>query len=349
MRARADRDGDGAVGPDFDDAGRPDFDDAGRPGFDGAGRPDFDDAGRPGFDDAERGVGARFTARLVGFACAPVNVQESVQRMGESTIAELGVPEPHRTASRPERAAPGWLERACILVPALDAERTIGGVVAELGRAIPELAHAIVVVDDGSRDATARIAEEHGAIVVASHPSGANRGKGAALRAGLDAARARGMTVALSVDADGQHPADEARRVLFAATAESALVLGVRDLARDGAPRANRFSNGISNHFLSSFARRPLADTQCGLRRYPVEETLALRTSGQGYDFEAEVLLRAVWSGLDVVEEPVRVLYPDERTTHFRIGRDVGRIIRTVVATVGEHWLRASAARGEGA
>ncbi|MBX3224998.1 MAG: glycosyltransferase family 2 protein [Labilithrix sp.] len=269
--------------------------------------------------------------------------------MGETTIRDLGVPEPKRTAATNGEARP-WLERACILVPALDAERTIADVIADVTRAIPERADAIFVIDDGSSDATARIAEEMGCAVVASsgasiprgerEPRRANRGKGAALRAGLEAARARGMSVALTIDADGQHPADEARRVLFAPDAgEAALVLGVRDLVRDGAPRANRFSNGISNHFLSTFARRPLRDTQCGLRRYPIRETLALRTTGQGYDFEAEVLLRAIWAGLDVVEEPVRVLYPEDRTTHFRVGRDVTRIIKTVLATVGERWL----------
>ncbi|MCW5837684.1 MAG: glycosyltransferase, partial [Labilithrix sp.] len=90
--------------------------------------------------------------------------------MGESTIAELGVPEPRPTAS-PVGRAPAWLERACVLVPAFEAERTIGGVVADLRRAIPELARAILVVDDGSRDATARVAAERGASVVASHAS----------------------------------------------------------------------------------------------------------------------------------------------------------------------------------
>ena len=249
------------------------------------------------------------------------------------------------------RIVPSWLERACIIVPAFDAEGSIAEVISGLMRAIPERKDAIIVVDDGSVDATARIARDLGCTVVTSSATGArrsdayeldrpaNRGKGAALRAGLETARARGMSIALTVDADGQHPPEEARRVLFASANDSALVLGVRDLARDGAPRANRFSNGISNFFLSRFARRPLHDTQCGLRRYPVRETLALRTSGQGYDFEAEVLLRAIWSGLDVVEQPVRVIYPEHRKTHFRTGRDVRRIIRTVVASVGDHWM----------
>jgi glycosyltransferase involved in cell wall biosynthesis len=254
--------------------------------------------------------------------------------------------------------AAGWLERACILIPALDAEATLGAVVHGLRAAIPERGDAIFVVDDGSRDGTARVAGELGCIVLSSSAStnarrridpslrgpkhserSKNLGKGTALRAGLEAAAARGMTVALTVDADGQHPPEEARRVLLGSADERALVLGVRDLVRAGAPRANRFSNGISNHFLSSFAGRPLRDTQCGLRRYPIGQTLALDPRGRGYDFEAEVLLRAVWAGVEVVEEPVTVLYPEDRRTHFRVARDPWRILGTVLATVGAHWL----------
>lgn len=222
--------------------------------------------------------------------------------------------------------------RACIVIPALDAEATIGGVIGALDAALPD--HDVVVVDDGSHDRTAAVARDLGCAVVV-HDT--NRGKGAALRTGMRAAQARGHEVALTVDADGQHPAEEARRVLHAEPDPRALVLGVRALARDGAPRKNVFSNGISNYFLSRFARRALADTQCGLRRYPIEPTLALGARGTGYEFEAEVLLRAIWAGIPVVEEPIRVLYPEDRVTHFRIRRDPWRIIRAVVSATVEH------------
>ena len=206
------------------------------------------------------------------------------------------------------------LEHACALVPAYQAERSVAGVVSGLRAALPELEGAIVV----------------------SH--GENRGKGAALRTGLREARARGFRVALAVDADGQHPAASARAVLEASDDPRALVLGVRDLLRDGAPRANQISNGISNFFLSRFAGRPLRDTQCGLRRYPVRETLALGARADGFAFEAEVILRALSAKLPVVEVPVSVVYPsrDERRTHFHNVRDPASIVGTVVRTVLE-------------
>jgi glycosyltransferase involved in cell wall biosynthesis len=224
-----------------------------------------------------------------------------------------------------------WLEHACVIVPAYQAEKTLPDVIADLRRAMPALSNEILVVDDGSTDGTARVAAAAGCQLV-SH--GRNRGKGAALVTGLATARARGHEVALTVDADGQHPADEARSVLLASSDPDAFVLGVRELTTAGAPRKNQVSNRISNFFISRFAGQPLRDTQCGLRRYPIGKTLALAPRGEGYDFESEVLLRAIWAGLPVVEEPIRVLYPEDRVTHFHVVRDPWRIVCTVVVAL---------------
>ncbi|MCL2723959.1 MAG: glycosyltransferase family 2 protein [Polyangiaceae bacterium] len=234
--------------------------------------------------------------------------------------------------------SPAWLARACVVVPAFDAEKTLGAVVRDLRAQIPELESNIVVVDDGSRDRTAAVAKELGCELI-SH--GRNRGKGAALRTGFATALACNREVALTVDADGQHPGGEARRVLLASTHPGSLVLGIRDLDRAGAPKQNQMSNGISNFFLSRFAGVRLLDTQCGLRRYPIQRTLALGARGDGFDFEGEVLLRAAWDGVPIVEESILVLYPEDRVTHFRVPRDPWRIIRTVVAALGERAMQA--------
>jgi glycosyltransferase involved in cell wall biosynthesis len=227
--------------------------------------------------------------------------------------------------------------RACAVVPAFQAERSVGDVVRSLVAVWP-FDDAIFVVDDGSTDRTAEIARAAGARVV-SH--GKNRGKGAALRTGLDAAKLAGFDLAVSVDADGQHPADQAVRLLTVEPDADALVLGVRDLVGARAPRANQISNRISNFFLSMFSGRPLADTQCGLRRYPVELTLDLDGRDPGYAFEAEIILRAIAAGVRVVEAPIDVYYPpeDQRVSHFHSVRDpmriVARVVRTLVATGG--------------
>ncbi len=222
--------------------------------------------------------------------------------------------------------------RACAVIPAYDAERMVGDVVRDVLRVWPER-DAVFVVDDGSRDGTAAAARAAGARVLV-HPK--NRGKGAALRTGMAAAASAGFDVAVTIDADGQHPAREALVLLDADADPKALVLGVRDLARDGAPRANRISNAISNGFLSLFSRRLLRDTQCGLRRYPLPLTLTLGGRDDGYAFEAEIILRAIAAGVRLVEVPVRVIYPPagERVTHFDSVRDPARIVVRVVKTL---------------
>ncbi len=227
------------------------------------------------------------------------------------------------------RARIEWLDRACIIIPAYDAEKTLARVIVELREEIPELAESILVIDDGSTDGTVAVAQSLNCIVV-SHPQ--NRGKGSALLRGLAEARARNYEVALTVDADGQHPAEDARRVLLASPDPHLMILGTRDLEKANAPKANQMSNGISNYFISKFAGQTLHDTQCGLRRYNVKRTLLLGARGKGYDFEAEILLRAIWAGGHVLEEPIAVRYPADRTTHFRVARDPWRIIRTVVS-----------------
>ncbi len=226
--------------------------------------------------------------------------------------------------------------KACAIIPAYDAERTVGDVVRALLERWPHAeknASSILVIDDGSHDRTAKVARDAGARVLSHHE---NRGKGAALRTGMAAARSAGFDVVVTVDADGQHPAEEAVHLLDACDDAGAVVLGVRDLDGAGAPRANRISNRISNFFLSLFAGRSLLDTQCGLRRYPLASTLELGGLGEGYAFEAEIILRAVAAGIPVVEVPIRVIYPPEheRVTHFHSVRDPARIIARVVQTL---------------
>jgi len=219
-----------------------------------------------------------------------------------------------------------------VVVPAYQAVRTVERVVTDLvERFVGE--PGVLVGDDGSTDETADVARRAGARVV-RHPG--NRGKGAALRTGLAWARSWGADSVVTVDADGQHSADEAWRIAAYPAPRAALVLGVRDLASAGAPPSSRFSNALSNSFLSRFGGTRLCDTQCGLRRYPVSETLELGAWADGFAYEAEVVLRAARAGHSIVQVPVRVTYPApaERLSHFHVVRDPARIVLTVLSTL---------------
>lgn len=235
----------------------------------------------------------------------------------------------------PERPRHGKSSRVkvAVVIPALDAERTVGEVVRSVKTRFGEET-TIIVVDDGSTDRTAEVAATAGAEVVA-HTR--NRGKGCALRTGMKVLFERGFDAAVTIDADGQHPVDEAYRVAFSSADAEALVLSIRDLKGAGAPRPNRISNAISNGFLSFFSRTWLRDTQCGLRRYPLPRALELAGRDDGYAFEAEIILLAIAAKVPIVEVPVRVVYPEDRTTHFDSVRDpmrvVARVVRTLIAT----------------
>ena len=113
-------------------------------------------------------------------------------------------------------------------------------------------------------------------------------------------------------------------------------------------PRGNLIGNRASNFFVSLCTLRRFHDTQCGLRRYPIEKTLAVRTRDQRFGFEAEIIFAALRAGIPVVEAPVVVLYPpkSKHTTHYRAFKDTVHIVLRITVTVffPVRWLVAAAA-----
>jgi glycosyltransferase involved in cell wall biosynthesis len=221
-------------------------------------------------------------------------------------------------------------EDVAAIIPAYEAGRTIGAVVADVRGHCAR----VVVVDDGSHDDTAARAASAGAEVLRH---GANAGKGAAIVTGMQALSRDGVARALTLDADGQHLGSEVPALLAASDgAPRAIVVGVR--RKEGHPIRfiNRVGNWFADRVLRLVAGRPLPDTQSGFRIYPVAATLALGVESTRYDFETEVLLRAARRGVDLVGVPVAVYYPPvaERVSHYRPAKDTLRIIRTVLRVV---------------
>ncbi|HVY31666.1 MAG TPA: glycosyltransferase family 2 protein [Polyangiaceae bacterium] len=216
------------------------------------------------------------------------------------------------------------------LIPAYQAKTTLGAVIADLRAHDPE--GNILVVDDGSTDGTGDVARAAGVDVV-THD--VNSGKGVALRTGFAWLAERGFETAVTVDADGQHRAEDAVMLARHSASPKALLLGIRDLARDGAPKASQFSNKFSNWWVSLFSGQNLSDTQCGLRRYPLQGTLALGSDARGYGFECEMLVRAARRGIPIIEVPVQVIYPpkEQRISHFHVVYDPTRIVLRLVHT----------------
>ncbi len=215
----------------------------------------------------------------------------------------------------------------CAVIPTYQNAKTLLKVVADVHRVVD----TVFVVDDGSNDGTAALLDKatgnERAEKVLTHPK--NCGKGAALKTGLTYARQQGFRYAVTVDADGQHRADDIPALLKAVEEEpDALAIGSRGLQHENMPAKSTFANRFSNFWFALQTLQRLPDTQSGLRVYPLQRLHGLRWMSARYEAELTLLVFSAWAGVKLLPVPVSVYYPprDQRVTHFRPGRDFTRI-----------------------
>jgi glycosyltransferase involved in cell wall biosynthesis len=204
--------------------------------------------------------------------------------------------------------------RPVALVPAYQTEETVGAVVQGLLRHL----HRIVVVDDGSTDATAAEAMRAGAEVLRLP---ANGGKGSALRAGLSGILAGDATHVAFVDADGQHDPDDLPRLLEAARAGDDFVIGSRMNGQDCIPAVRLRTNEIGSRILTRMTGHEVEDGQSGYRVVAAPLLRRLSLSSRGYLIETEVLLKSARHVRRFASVPVRAIY-DSAGSHYRPFRD---------------------------
>jgi glycosyltransferase involved in cell wall biosynthesis len=177
----------------------------------------------------------------------------------------------------------------------------------------------IWVVDDGSTDATAASLAGIEGITVIRH--GENRGKGAALLTGF-AALAGQADWAVTLDADGQHdPGDVPALIRAIPAGDRPIVIGRREgMVGADVPWTSRFGRSFSNFWVRCAGGPSLTDTQSGMRIYPLPEAAGLGVRARRFQFEVEILVRARWAGIPVIEAPVGVSYRPgmRRVSHFR-------------------------------
>lgn len=215
----------------------------------------------------------------------------------------------------------------CAVIPTYQNAKTLLKVVADVHRVVD----TVFVVDDGSNDGTAALLNKttgnERPEKVLTHPK--NCGKGAALKTGLTYARQQGFRYAVTVDADGQHRADDIPALLKAVEEEpDALAIGSRGLQHENMPAKSTFANRFSNFWFALQTLQRLPDTQSGLRVYPLRRLHGLRWMSARYEAELTLLVFSAWAGVKLLPVPVSVYYPprDQRVTHFRPGRDFTRI-----------------------
>ena len=215
------------------------------------------------------------------------------------------------------------------LIPAHDEAPRIGAVVRVAAAHL-----AVLVVDDGSGDATAELAEAAGARVLRQRP---NQGKGAALRAGFARAIADGALAVITLDGDGQHDPAELPRFLGAEHEHPAeLIVGARDFGR--MPLIRRLSNTAGTILLSAAVGRWIRDNQSGYRLVGRRLMAAMLASREdGFAFEVEMIAVCLREGWPIRWVPISTIYGDERShirplRHLRefiaVARRARRIVR---------------------
>ena len=219
-------------------------------------------------------------------------------------------------ASRLPAAPP----RIAALIAAHDEEAHVGGVVRGLA---PYGLARILVVDDNSDDATARIAREAGAEGLSlRRPRGG--GKGQALRAGLEALRSFDADFVLFIDGDGQHAPEDFQGFLdhLVAHPDADFLIGSRFQDRAKVPPARWRTNALGSWTLGRIAGVKWEDSQSGFRliRKKVLDRLDLKSSG--FAIEMEISMKAADWNLRWAHVPIRAIYHESGKSHFRGAMD---------------------------
>jgi glycosyltransferase involved in cell wall biosynthesis len=230
-----------------------------------------------------------------------------------------------------------------VFVPAWNEERSLPGVLDELHAGLPSA--DVLVIDDGSTDATAALAAAHGAIVVSF---GENRGLRAGIAAGYHEAYERGYAFCGRVDADGQHPVEELARLLELVGTDSCdVAVGSRFAEGDGygadryAPSpARRFGIGLLQKAMHIRLGRPFRDPTSGMAAVNRKAMPVMSLPYASGAPEVEALLRLKRAGLRVEEVAVHMRERAHGESKLQ-GKRAVKLVLTVVGTLlFFRWLR---------
>ena len=217
--------------------------------------------------------------------------------------------------------------KTCLLLPAYNVSRTIKQIIREANLFVGDT----IVVDDGSRDKTAEIARECGAVVL-KHPH--NCGKGMALRTGFDYAVRAGYQLIFTMDSDGQHnPSDLPRFLDRFRLADSDILIGGRFEDRTAMPLHRRLNNRLISTVGSALCGQHVPDFQSGYRLIKAEVLEAVSLKTERYETESELLIKAGRLGFRIESIPIRTVYGDE-ISHIKPFREMRLFTKLLFASL---------------
>ena len=189
------------------------------------------------------------------------------------------------------------------IIPAYNEEKTI----AEVLQKASGFVSAIIVVNDGSNDATANIAQTNGAIVI-SHAI--NRGLGAALGTGFEAAKIFNADVALTLDDDGQHDPNEICRLVAAIENGADVVIGSRMMMGSaGMPFHRKIAQVIGNLVTFVLFGARVTDSQSGFRAFNRKALQHIEIRTNRMEVSSEIIAEVKRNKLKLVEVPISAIY----------------------------------------
>jgi glycosyltransferase involved in cell wall biosynthesis len=220
-----------------------------------------------------------------------------------------------------------------VVIPVFNEEVTVGSIVTRTKKTLEQLGatYEILVVDDGSVDRSANIAQKLEAHVL-KEP---HRGKGFALRSGFR--HAKGELV-VTLDADGSHQPEEIPLILRYLREDKAdFVVGSRffnsEANKTKIPKINRAGNRIFNELIGHLTGVPISDSQSGFRAIRSSLIKRMKLSSHGYEVESEMLVKALRMGARVAETPISFVQRTVGTSKLDPIRDGARILYAIITS----------------
>lgn len=215
--------------------------------------------------------------------------------------------------------------KTCIIIPSHNESNTIAGLISQ----VQSLKLGLVVIDDGSTDNTAVIAEKNGAVVIRN---ARNQGKGASLIRGFEYCLKNNFDAAITMDGDGQHlPEDIPNFISLAEKKEEiGLIIGNRMFNCGNMPFIRVMTNKFMSWLLSRIIRQKIYDSQCGFRliKRKVLEELSLKT--HKFEIESEIIIEAGRKRFKIESIPIQTVYRKERS-HINPFLDTFRFFRFIL------------------
>ena len=211
-----------------------------------------------------------------------------------------------------------------VAMPAYNEQKYIGSIVLQA----QQYADEVIVIDDGSTDRTAKIAELAGATVIRH---GENKGYGAAIQTILAKAEKRAPNILVLLDADSQHDPDEIPSLTKAISEGYDLVIGSRKIQRQDIPPFRRTGQKVLSYLTRILSGRRLSDTESGFRAFSRQAIAVLEPKEKGMAISAEIVSEATAKGLRITEVPITAIYTKNGSTLNPVRHGFGVLHRIMV------------------